>query len=85
MIPVFVSCKNGCVETEELYKLSAVAEKFGGEYAKKVLIATALDERGSNADYLRERARDMNIRLVEKIQDADDSELQRIIRSFWSN
>ena len=85
MIPVFVSCKNGCVETEELYKLSAVAEKFGGEYAKKVLVATALDERGSNADYLRERARDMNIRLVEKIQDADDSELQRIIRSFWSN
>ena len=34
-IPVFVSCKNGRVEMDELYKLDTVAERFGGSYAKK--------------------------------------------------
>ncbi len=85
-IPVFVSCKNGSIEKEELYKLQTVAEHFGGKYAKKVLIATALDNRESNADeYFRQRAEDMNIRLVEGLQEKTAKELQRIVASFWSN
>lgn len=69
MVPIFVSCKNGRVETEELYKLNTVAERFGGEYAKKVLVATSLDTRAnrkaSNSEYIRQRAEDMGILLVE--------------------
>ena len=42
MVPVFVSCKNGYVDKDELYKLNAVATRFGGKYAKKVLVATSL-------------------------------------------
>lgn len=36
--PIFISCKNGSFLPEELYKLSAVAEHFGGRYVKKVLV-----------------------------------------------
>ncbi len=84
-IPVFISCKNGVVTSDELYKLETVAERFGGQYAKKVLIATAVDSMGESGKYLRQRAKDMNIRLVENIQNMDDSEISKIIRSLWSN
>lgn len=84
LVPVFVSCKNGYVDIDELYKLHSVADRFGGKYAKKILIATAL---GSNdfSEYLRQRAKDMSIRLVEGIQDMDDTELNKVIRTFWTN
>ncbi len=85
VVPVFVSCKNGIVNAEELYKLNTVAERFGGQYAKKVLIATAIDSLGEAGMYFRQRAEDMNIRLVENIQELDDAELARKIKSFWSN
>lgn len=85
IVPVFVSCKNGFVEMDELYKLSAVVRQFGGSHAKKVLVATALESRGNRDEYIRQRAEDMNIRLVENIQDMSDQELQRIVKSFWSN
>ena len=85
IVPVFVSCKNGIVTSDELYKLDAVAERFGGQYAKKVLVATSIDCLGEAGKYLRQRAKDMNIRLVENIQDLDDVELAQKIKSFWSN
>ena len=42
ILPIFISCKNGVVTSEELFKLNTVAERFGGKYSKKILIATAL-------------------------------------------
>lgn len=84
LVPVFVSCKNGNVGIDELYKLDTVANRFGGKYAKKILIATALGDSGSS-EYLRQRASDMGIRLVEDVQEMDNCELNRIVRSFWSN
>ena len=42
VIPTFISCKNGKVTAEELYKLNTVAHRFGGQYSKKVLVATAI-------------------------------------------
>ena len=38
-IPTFISCKNGNVNQMALYELETVADKFGGKYAKKVLVA----------------------------------------------
>ena len=61
---LFVSCKNGTIEEEELYKLHTVAQRFGGPYAKKLLIATDLsfrDERSERAFH--QRARDMQIHV----------------------
>ena len=84
MIPVFVSCKNGMTDVNELYKLDAVAARFGGAYAKKVLVATSLDD-SMTSGYIRMRATDMNIRLVENVQELNDSEWKKTLRSFWQN
>ena len=62
-IPIFISCKNGQVDVDELYKLSTVAENFGGKNAKKVLIAPNLD-RIKGGEYIRLRARDMGITVL---------------------
>lgn len=85
LIPVFISCKNGVVTSEELYKLSTVAERFGGKYAKKVLIATALGNLGESAQYLRQRAEDMGITILENVQELTQAELERKLKNLWSN
>lgn len=93
MVPVFVSCKNGCIDKEELYKLNTVATRFGGKYAKKVLVVTSLDKSDSS-NYLRQRAEDMGIRLIEgyshngkeqNFVDMDDNEINRLVRHLWAN
>jgi len=85
VVPVFVSCKNGFVTADELYKLNTVAERFGGQYSKKVLIATSIPKVGDAGEYLRQRAKDMNIRLLEDVQSLDDAELERKLKSLWCN
>ena len=93
MVPVFVSCKNGFIERDELYKLSVVATRFGGKYAKKVLVATALDD-SDYSNYLRQRASDMGIRIVEgyshkghykRFAELSDEELNALFRTLWMN
>ena len=41
-IPTFISCKNGKLDTNgklhALYELETVAQRFGGKYARKVLV-----------------------------------------------
>lgn len=83
MLPVFVSCKNGAVDSDELYKLSVVSERFGGKYVKKVLVATQLDEMGYKAEYIRARAKDMGIRVVENIDTMNEEELCNTVAKFW--
>lgn len=65
LTPLFISCKNGNIGDEELYKLHTVADYFGGPHARKMLIATDLD-RGSQAANraFGQRAWDMDIFLV---------------------
>lgn len=82
MTPVFVSCKNGSVDTDELYKLSVVAERFGGKYVRKVLVATQLDDMGYRAEYIRARAKDMNIRLVEDVDSMNEKVLCNEVSKF---
>lgn len=84
LVPVFVSCKNGSIGMDELYKLNSVADRFGGKYARKVLVATALDEKDFS-EYLRQRAKDMNIRLFEGVQHLDEATLKDEVRKFWTN
>lgn len=60
--PVFISCKNGGVDEDELYKLHTVAHQLGGAFAKKVLIATDYEPHSEKAKLsLMQRARDMGI------------------------
>lgn len=93
LVPVFVSCKNGFFDNNELYKLNTVATRFGGKYAKKVLIATGLDDTDFS-NYIRQRANDMGIRLVEgykkngeeiSFAKMADSEIVKVMRTLWSS
>ncbi len=64
MVPIFISCKNGkSYGSDELYKLSLVAERFGGQYAKRVLVATRLKEM-VNGKEIEARAQAMCIHVV---------------------
>lgn len=85
IVPVFISCKNGIVTADELYKLNTVAERFGGHYAKKVLVATSISDFGEQGMYLRQRAKDMNIKLLEGIQTLEDAELEKKLKNIWNN
>ncbi|MBO4838486.1 MAG: DUF1887 family protein [Lachnospiraceae bacterium] len=84
MVPIFVSCKNGGVSVQELYKLQSVANKFGGKYAKKVLIAPALKGH-ENETALRERCRDMQIQIIDDIENWDETRLFNAIKTLWSS
>lgn len=77
--PLFVSCKNGHIDDSELYKLNTVAQRFGGLYAKKMLIATDLDQKDASADRaFSQRAWDMDIFLVEDAATLSKEEWQLI-------
>lgn len=73
-VPVFVSCKNGGVSDDELYKLSSVADTFGGKYAKKALIVTKLNKSPSSRSYFLRRAEDMGISVIEGVYKMSDCE-----------
>lgn len=85
IVPVFISCKNGIVTADELYKLNTVAERFGGQYSKKVLVATSIPALGEQGMYLRQRAKDMNIKLIEGVQTLDDAALAKKLKNIWNN
>ena len=80
--PLFISCKNGGIGDDELYKLNTVAERFGGPYARKMLIATDLDQKGlaANRSFI-QRAWDMDIFLVTDAATLSKSEWQQIFKT----
>ncbi len=89
MLPVFVSCKNGSVETDELYKLNTVAKKFGSGYAKCALAATAFfdpEDRAYSGDAasanIRGRADDMNVRVIGAINRMSEKELSAALANL---
>ena len=82
LIPVFISCKGGDIEEAELYKLDAVANRFGGKYAKKVLISTNHGKDEISAAYFRKRAQDMNITLFENVHLLSDSDFFDMIKEL---
>lgn len=71
LIPVFISCKNGQVSIDELYKLNSVARNFGSKYSRKILITNKLKS-SVGKDIFRQRARDMGIKLIENVESLDD-------------
>jgi len=83
LIPYFISCKNGTVADDELYKLNTVAERFGGDYAKKVLVATYINKNKDGLHAFRQRARDMNIELLEGVHMLDDAGFSKRLRSAF--
>ncbi len=84
--PLFVSCKNGDVKTEELYKLHTVATRFGGPYARKMLIVSDLDcKDADSARALMCRAWDMGIFMVPDAGELRPDQWQEIFRIPFSS
>ncbi|MBQ3044382.1 MAG: DUF1887 family protein [Clostridia bacterium] len=83
MVPVFISCKNGMVSIDELYKLSVVAERFGGRFVRKVLVATELEKLGSKEGYIRARAESMGIRIIDDADIISEDALIKKIKNLW--
>lgn len=83
LIPYFISCKNGRNFTsEELYKLSTVAEHFGGQYAQKLLVATQMQEMHKRGEAIANRAKAMGISVIENIDSEEDAAIQRLFEKF---
>lgn len=82
-VPVFISCKNGRVDENELYKLNTVAERFGGPYSKKVLVSSYFGKSTvSGRKYFEQRAKDMKIQLIENVHEMEDVDFARQIRNI---
>lgn len=64
LVPVFISCKNGEIHKEALYELETVADRFGGRYARKFLLASYISSNAESRKYIIQRAKDMNINLI---------------------
>lgn len=68
-IPTFISCKTGKMGPSNtlhaLYELQTVAERFGGKYAKKVLVTSRMP-----ADVYVTRAEEMGI-TIEQMSDSE--------------
>ncbi len=77
LTPVFISCKNGDVQKEALYELESVANKFGGEYAKKYIVTSNLSSssNGHKRHFLR-RAHDMKIIVIDDINEMQYDEFK---------
>ena len=76
-VPVFVSCKLGAVPKEALYEVDSVAARFGGAYAVKALVCSRLSGSESARKAIRQRARDMDILLIEGVDGLSRRELGR--------
>jgi hypothetical protein len=84
LIPLFVSCKNGQVKEDELYKLDAVANRFGGKFVKKVILITYWGKKSPNPTHFRQRAKDMRINLYDGIHKLDQQQFEGMIRQMFN-
>lgn len=80
LVPIFISCKNGHIEDEELYKLETVTNRFGGAYAKKVLIASYVGKSVNSVKYFKQRAKDMKINLIDGVHNLSDAQFIKMIK-----
>lgn len=87
LLPVFISCKNGAVDENELYKLDTVASKFGGKYARRVLVATygvKSNKSTESHDYFVQRTIDMKIKLIENVHEMSEKEFIKELKNILS-
>jgi len=80
LVPLFVSCKNGEVKKEALYELATVAERFGGKYAKKYMLTTYICSDPESRKYILQRAKDMNITIIEGLEKMKREEIKTTLR-----
>ena len=78
VIPIFISCKNGSIEEEELYKLNTVADRLGGKFAKMALVATDYEPASAATKQSQmQRAKDMHVLFEADAATFDDEDWHR--------
>ena len=79
---IFISCKNGQIPQEELYKLDAVANEFGGENVKKVLLATYLGKSDASKNRFVKRAEDMDIIFIDNVHQMRSAAFKGMVKNL---
>jgi hypothetical protein len=82
-IPIFISCKNGHVTIDELYKLKTVADMFGSSQSKKILFVTELSAMGIKGDHLKLRAHLLGIKVIDSIEALSSSNLDKLLKNLY--
>lgn len=72
IVPVFISCKSGSVNTAALNEIHTISERFGGDFGKAVIITAAQLSEESPRTY--RRALEMGITVIER----EDLPLKRL-------
>lgn len=80
LVPICISCKFGDTDKTALYELDTVSRHFAGKYAKRILVASFADTDPKNVEYLRQRARDMNITPLLNIHNYTFGEIQKLLK-----
>ncbi len=77
-VPTFISCKSGRADSKALHELETVTSRFGGRYAKKVLVmATPCDASTSGTSFFKQRAKDMHIWVIDDVYSMTDAQFLR--------
>ena len=84
-IPIFISCKTGTYDANEIYKLHTVSEHFGNKYAKCAIISASADAIGERLPFLKARAKEMNIEIIENVDMMDDKDLNKTLENLYKN
>lgn len=85
LTPIFISCKNGSIEETEPYKLNTVATRFGGNYAKKVIIASNFERETANAEQaFFTRMKDMGIFFVHNANSFSDDDWKKTLKRLYT-
>ena len=84
-LPVFISCKNGHVGSDELYKFAAVTSQFGGDAKISILVAPSLNAPGGDITprrikAVRERAELYRVKIISDIYDISRREAAAELR-----
>ncbi len=82
VLPTFISCKSGRAGSSALHELQTITRRFGGNYAKKILImACPVDKSPSGTSYFKQRAKDMHIWVIDDVYSlSDEALLSKLIR-----
>lgn len=78
--PVFVSCKNGHISSDELYKFYTVSKQFGGNERISILVAPNFSE-GRRSENLLERAKLYDISVITDMNGRPFPEMTELLKN----
>lgn len=79
--PVFVSCKNGYISSDELYKFNTVSEQFGGNEKISLLVAPHFRANDRKSQNLVDRADLYKISFVTEFEGKTHEQMTELLRT----